>query len=91
LDLLVFFQPFRDAFKLFSRKQYFPLVSNYSIYYSSPIFCFFSLSLLVSLLVPYLSGFISFKLGLFFYWLVPKTLNSYDKNKKLDEKHFFFV
>ena len=27
------FQPFRDAVKLFSREQYFPLVSNYLIYY----------------------------------------------------------
>jgi NADH-ubiquinone oxidoreductase chain 1 len=27
------FQPFRDAVKLFSREQYFPLVSNYLFYY----------------------------------------------------------
>ena len=40
------FQPFRDAIKLFTREQYFPLVSNYLIYYFSPIFGFF-LSLLV--------------------------------------------
>ena len=56
------FQLFRDAIKLFSREQYFPLVSNYLIYYFSPIFGFF-LSLLVCLLVPYLSSFISFKLA----------------------------
>jgi len=31
-------QPFRDAIKLFTREQYFPLVSNYVIYYFSPIF-----------------------------------------------------
>jgi len=37
------FQPFRDAVKLFTREQYFPLVSNYLIYYFSPIFGFFSL------------------------------------------------
>ena len=36
------FQPFRDAIKLFTREQYFPLVSNYSIYYFSPIFGFFT-------------------------------------------------
>jgi len=59
-------QPFRDAIKLFSREQYFPIVSNYLIYYFSPIFGFF-LSLLVWLLVPYLSGFISFELGLLFF------------------------
>jgi len=35
-------QPFRDAIKLFSREQYFPVVSNYLIYYFSPIFWVFS-------------------------------------------------
>jgi len=36
-------QPFRGAIKLFTREQYFPLVSNYLIYYFSPIFGFFFL------------------------------------------------
>jgi NADH-ubiquinone oxidoreductase chain 1 len=40
------FQPFSDAIKLFTREQYFPLVSNYLIYYFSPVFGFF-LALLV--------------------------------------------
>nr|QXT44283.1 NADH dehydrogenase subunit 1 [Amicotermes ivorensis] len=60
------FQPFSDAIKLFTKEQYFPLVSNYLIYYFSPVFGFF-LSLLVWVLVPYLSGFISFELGLLFF------------------------
>nr|QXT44036.1 NADH dehydrogenase subunit 1 [Ateuchotermes sp. CAM021] len=60
------FQPFSDAIKLFTSEQYFPLVSNYLIYYFSPVFGFF-LSLLVWVLVPYLSGFISFELGLLFF------------------------
>nr|WNL53834.1 NADH dehydrogenase subunit 1 [Quasitermes incisus] len=59
-------QPFSDAIKLFTSEQYFPSVSNYLIYYFSPIFGFF-LSLLVWLLIPYLSGFISFELGLLFF------------------------
>nr|YP_009350454.1 NADH dehydrogenase subunit 1 [Nasutitermes octopilis]AQP27078.1 NADH dehydrogenase subunit 1 [Nasutitermes octopilis] len=59
-------QPFSDAIKLFSSEQYFPVVSNYLIYYFSPVFGFF-LSLLVWLLIPYLSGFISFELGLLFF------------------------
>jgi len=63
------FQPFRDDIMSFSREQYFPLISNYLIYYFSPILGFF-LSLLVWLLVLYLSGFISFELGLLFFWLV---------------------
>ena len=49
-------QPFSDAIKLFTKEQYFPLVSNYLIYYFSPVLGFF-LSLLIWLLVPYLSGF----------------------------------
>jgi len=37
------FQPFRDAIKLFSREQYFPVVSSYLIYYFSPFWGVFSL------------------------------------------------
>nr|AQP26809.1 NADH dehydrogenase subunit 1 [Amitermes sp. 4 TB-2017] len=59
-------QPISDAIKLFTSEQYFPLVSNYLIYYFSPIFGLF-LSLLIWLLIPYLSGFISFELGLLFF------------------------
>nr|URX52824.1 NADH dehydrogenase subunit 1 [Cryptotermes chacoensis] len=60
------FQPFSDAIKLFTKEQYFPLVSNYLSYYFSPVFSLF-LSLLVWVLVPYSSGFISFELGLLFF------------------------
>jgi NADH-ubiquinone oxidoreductase chain 1 len=34
-------QPISDAIKLFSREQYFPLLSNYLPYYFSPIFGLF--------------------------------------------------
>nr|UQJ75104.1 NADH dehydrogenase subunit 1 [Comatermes perfectus] len=60
------FQPFSDAVKLFSSEQYFPLISNYLSYYFSPIFGLF-LSLLIWILIPYFSGFISFELGLLFF------------------------
>jgi NADH-ubiquinone oxidoreductase chain 1 len=40
------FQTFSNAIKLFTREQYFPLVSTYLSYYFSPIFGLF-LSLLV--------------------------------------------
>nr|URX53240.1 NADH dehydrogenase subunit 1 [Neotermes nr. kartaboensis] len=60
------FQPFSDAVKLFSSEQYFPLVSNYLSYYFSPVFGL-CLSLLVWVLVPYFSGFVSFELGLLFF------------------------
>jgi NADH-ubiquinone oxidoreductase chain 1 len=57
------FQPFSDAIRLFTREQYFALVSNYLSYYYSPVFSLFH-SLLVWVLVPYFRGFISFELGL---------------------------
>nr|UQJ75130.1 NADH dehydrogenase subunit 1 [Calcaritermes cf. nigriceps] len=60
------FQPFSDAIKLFTSEQYFPLVSNYLSYYFSPVFGLF-LSLLIWVLIPYYSGFISFELGLLFF------------------------
>nr|URX53266.1 NADH dehydrogenase subunit 1 [Glyptotermes perparvus] len=60
------FQPFSDAISLFTSEQYFPLVSNYLSYYFSPVFGLF-LSLLVWVLIPYFSGFISFELGLLFF------------------------
>nr|URX53370.1 NADH dehydrogenase subunit 1 [Glyptotermes fuscus] len=60
------FQPFSDAIKLFTKEQYFPLVSNYLSYYFSPVFGLF-LSLLVWILIPYFSGLISFELGLLFF------------------------
>jgi NADH-ubiquinone oxidoreductase chain 1 len=60
------FQPFSDATKLFTREQYFPLVSNYLCYYFSPVLELF-LSLLVWVLVPYFRGFISLELGFLFF------------------------
>nr|URX53097.1 NADH dehydrogenase subunit 1 [Cryptotermes austrinus] len=60
------FQPFSDAISLFTSEQYFPLVSNYLSYYFSPVFSLF-LSLLIWVLVPYFSGFVSFDLGLLFF------------------------
>jgi NADH:ubiquinone oxidoreductase subunit H len=54
--------------KLFSREQYFPLVSNYLSYYFSPDFRLF-LSLLVWVLIPYFRGFVSFELGLLFLYV----------------------
>jgi NADH-ubiquinone oxidoreductase chain 1 len=66
VGLIGLFQPFRDAIRLFSKEQYFPLVSNYLSYYFSPVFSLF-LSLLIWVLIPYCSGFISFELGLLFF------------------------
>nr|WGO57807.1 NADH dehydrogenase subunit 1 [Sigmella schenklingi biguttata] len=60
------FQPFSDAIKLFTSEQTFPLMSNYLSYYFAPIFSLF-LSLLVWMIMPYLSGLFSFELGLLFF------------------------
>nr|WGO57989.1 NADH dehydrogenase subunit 1 [Pseudophoraspis clavellata] len=60
------FQPFSDAIKLFTSEQTLPLVSNYISYYFAPIFSLF-LSLLIWMIIPYLSGFYSFELGVLFF------------------------
>nr|AVN67539.1 NADH dehydrogenase subunit 1 [Pycnoscelus nigra] len=59
-------QPFSDAIKLFSKEQTFPLTSNYISYYFAPVFSLF-LSLLIWMIIPYLSGMYSFELGLLFF------------------------
>nr|UBN08867.1 NADH dehydrogenase subunit 1 [Panesthia australis] len=59
-------QPFSDAIKLFTKEQTFPLMSNYISYYFAPIFSLF-LSLLIWMIIPYLSGLYFFELGLLFF------------------------
>nr|UBN08893.1 NADH dehydrogenase subunit 1 [Panesthia parva] len=59
-------QPFSDAIKLFTKEQTFPLMSNYISYYFAPVFSLF-LSLLVWMIIPYLSGLYFFELGLLFF------------------------
>nr|YP_010946842.1 NADH dehydrogenase subunit 1 [Rhabdoblatta marginata]WGO57599.1 NADH dehydrogenase subunit 1 [Rhabdoblatta marginata] len=66
VGFLGIFQPFSDAIKLFSKEQTFPMVSNYISYYFAPIFSLF-LSLLIWMIMPYLSGLHSFELGLLFF------------------------
>lgn len=64
-------QPFCDAIKLFSKEQTYPLLSNYIIYYYSPIVSLF-LSLLLWVVVPYRIGLFSFNLGLLFFLCVTR-------------------
>lgn len=59
-------QPFCDAIKLFTKEQTYPIVSNYLIYYVSPIFSLF-LSLLIWIVIPYFMKVYSFNLGLLFF------------------------
>nr|YP_009485881.1 NADH dehydrogenase subunit 1 [Paroster macrosturtensis]AVZ66443.1 NADH dehydrogenase subunit 1 [Paroster macrosturtensis] len=59
-------QPFSDAIKLFSKEQTFPLLSNYVMYYYSPIMSLF-LSLLMWSVMPYLLGLFMFNLSMLFF------------------------
>nr|YP_009740718.1 NADH dehydrogenase subunit 1 [Euparatettix variabilis]QID03680.1 NADH dehydrogenase subunit 1 [Euparatettix variabilis] len=58
-------QPFGDAIKLFSSEQVLPYVSNYFLYYFSPMFSLF-LALFIWLVFPYSTFFCSLDLGLLF-------------------------
>nr|QRV62442.1 NADH dehydrogenase subunit 1 [Heterosternuta allegheniana] len=62
-------QPFSDAIKLFSKEQTFPLLSNYIMYYYSPVMSLF-LSLLMWVTMPYLLGLFMFNLSMLFFLCV---------------------
>nr|YP_009420014.1 NADH dehydrogenase subunit 1 [Manticora tibialis]ASN66001.1 NADH dehydrogenase subunit 1 [Manticora tibialis] len=59
-------QPFCDAIKLFTSEQTYPLMSNYIVYYYTPVISLF-LSLLLWVTIPYLFSFISFSLSMLFF------------------------
>nr|YP_010602072.1 NADH dehydrogenase subunit 1 [Ocellarnaca braueri]WAM61701.1 NADH dehydrogenase subunit 1 [Ocellarnaca braueri] len=59
-------QPFADAIKLFTKEQIYPMLSNYFLYYFSPVFSLF-LSLLVWLIFPCFTYLFSFNFGLLFF------------------------
>jgi NADH-ubiquinone oxidoreductase chain 1 len=59
-------QPFSDAIKLFTKEQTYPVISNYLIYYFSPIFSL-GLALLIWICIPYFIKIYSFNLGLLFF------------------------
>nr|WCZ71280.1 NADH dehydrogenase subunit 1 [Hylobitelus xiaoi] len=59
-------QPFSDAIKLFSKEQTFPYMSNFSLYYISPIMNLF-LSLLLWMCTPFFSVNLNFDLSMLFF------------------------
>lgn len=59
-------QPFSDAVKLFTKEQTYPIISNYLVYYISPIFSLF-ISLFVWICIPFLINFISINFGIVFF------------------------
>nr|YP_010132856.1 NADH dehydrogenase subunit 1 [Balanus trigonus]QWC93315.1 NADH dehydrogenase subunit 1 [Balanus trigonus] len=59
-------QPFSDAIKLFTKEQTWSSVSNYILYFFSPVFMFF-MSLFLWTMMPFCTGFFDFEYGFFFF------------------------
>nr|YP_009712017.1 NADH dehydrogenase subunit 1 [Gastrophysa polygoni]QGA74027.1 NADH dehydrogenase subunit 1 [Gastrophysa polygoni] len=68
-------QPFSDAIKLFSKEQTFPLMSNFNLYYMSPVMNLF-LALFLWMCMPFFSINFSFSMSLLFF-LVISSLSVY--------------
>nr|AQM40056.1 NADH dehydrogenase subunit 1 [Atlanticus sp. ZJZ-2017] len=68
-------QPFADAIKLFSKEGTYPMVSNYLLYYFSPVFSLF-LALLTWMVYPFMTSLFTFNLGVLFF-LVCTSLGVY--------------
>nr|QNJ59957.1 NADH dehydrogenase subunit 1 [Stenacris vitreipennis] len=66
VGFLGFPQPFSDAIKLICKEQPIPILSNYLLYYFSPVFNLM-ISLLVWLIFPYLTYMCSFIYGFLFF------------------------
>nr|YP_009227887.1 NADH dehydrogenase subunit 1 [Armatobalanus allium]AII19534.1 NADH dehydrogenase subunit 1 [Armatobalanus allium] len=62
-------QPFSDAIKLFTKEQTWSSVSNYLLYFFSPVFMFF-MSLFLWSMMPFSTGFYDFEFGFFFFLCV---------------------
>ena len=67
VGILGVFQPFSDAIKLFLKEQTNPIISNFIIYYISPVFRLL-ISLLVWCVIPYEVGLLRFNLRLIFFF-----------------------
>nr|APX39692.1 NADH dehydrogenase subunit 1 [Exosoma lusitanicum] len=59
-------QPFSDAIKLFTKEQIYPFMSNFNLYYFSPVVNLF-LALFLWMCMPFISVNISFNLSLLFF------------------------
>nr|YP_010036174.1 NADH dehydrogenase subunit 1 [Oberea diversipes]QQW46702.1 NADH dehydrogenase subunit 1 [Oberea diversipes] len=68
-------QPFSDAIKLFSKEQTYPFMSNFNLYYCSPVMNLF-LALILWICVPFLSVNVSFNLSML-YFLSISSLSVY--------------
>nr|YP_010464300.1 NADH dehydrogenase subunit 1 [Exostira schroederi]UUL71677.1 NADH dehydrogenase subunit 1 [Exostira schroederi] len=68
-------QPFSDAMKLFTKEQTFPYMSNFSIYYLSPVLGLF-FSLLIWMCIPFVGFMLNFNFSLL-YFLCVSSLGVY--------------
>nr|YP_009024053.1 NADH dehydrogenase subunit 1 [Pacris xizangensis]ADZ56260.1 NADH dehydrogenase subunit 1 [Pacris xizangensis] len=68
-------QPFSDAIKLICSEQPIPVMSNYFLYYFSPVFNL-TISLIIWMVFPYLTYMCSFSYG-FLFFLCCTSLNVY--------------
>lgn len=59
-------QPFSDAIKLFRKEGVYPIISNFNLYYISPIINLF-LSLLLWACMPFFTILLNFNLGVLFF------------------------
>nr|UVF38377.1 NADH dehydrogenase subunit 1 [Cerogria popularis] len=59
-------QPFSDAIKLFSKEQNIPIMSNFIIYYFSPMMNLL-LSLFMWLVIPFMAWFLNFNFSILFF------------------------
>nr|QIV24821.1 NADH dehydrogenase subunit 1 [Teispes insularis] len=75
VGLMGLVQPFSDAIKLFSKEQTYPLMSNISLYYFSPVVNLF-LALFLWLCMPMISVNLSFSLS-FLYFLSVSSVGVY--------------
>lgn len=60
-------QPFSDAIKLFTKEQTVPIISNFIVYYLSPVFRLF-ISLVVWSVMPYETGLLRFNIRVLFFF-----------------------
>lgn len=67
IGFLGILQPFCDAVKLFRKEQVNLLISNFFVFYFSPVFSLF-LSLIVWCCFPYILKFYSFNFGVLFFF-----------------------
>nr|AZL35893.1 NADH dehydrogenase subunit 1 [Okiscarta uchidae] len=67
LGFLGIFQPFSDALKLFTKEFMVPYMSNFLVYFFSPVFSLF-ISLFLWLVFPFLINCIDFNYGILFFF-----------------------